>query len=357
MKKANIEKFNTLLAGDSSEGIFGLPFHREESNIVILPVPWEVTTSYGRGTVNGPECIAQASAQLDLYSLIGNKYGVPNPWHFGIYMEPISEEIKNLNTFGCELSLPIIATGGEISNELLPMLTEVNSICEKLNSWVFEQSEKIVAENKIPLVIGGDHAVPFGTIQALCRRYKNLSILHIDAHADLRHAYEGFENSHASIFYNVVHKIPELKKLVQVGIRDFSEEEYILTETNPKIKTYFDTNIEEALATGKSWNIICTEIVEQLSDCVYISFDIDGLNPALCPNTGTPVPGGLSFFQAQSLCEEIVKQGKKIVGADLCEVAPSKNLQNENSSSEWDANVGARVLYMLCTMIFCSQMK
>jgi agmatinase len=234
-----------------------------------------------------------------------------------------------------------------------------------LNKWVAKETEKVLNEGKFPIILGGDHASPFGAIQVLAQKYKNFGILHIDAHADLRKAYEGFEYSHASIFNNVVHKIPGVQKLVQVGIRDFSEEEYLLTQTNAKIKTHFDFEIQAKLENGESWKKLCKEIADALPENVYVSFDIDGLNPALCPNTGTPVPGGLSFSQAQGLLVELVAQGKKIVGADLCEVAPKLNAEKEQSSqnseisvdAQWDANVGARVLYSLCAVLLASQLR
>ena len=113
------------------------------------------------------------------------------------------------------------------------------------------------------------------------------------------------------------------------------------------IKTYFDINLQSAMMGGRSWGSLCKEIVEDLPKNVYVSFDIDGLDPALCPDTGTPVPGGLSFSQATMLIREIVDQGKTIVGFDLNEVSGGK------SGNEWNGNIGARILYKLCgwTMI------
>ena len=130
--------------------------------------------------------------------------------------------------------------------------------------------------------------------------------------------------------------------MVQLGIRDFCPEEKEYGESKG-VHTFFDSQVSVDLAAGKTWGTICEEAVSKLSDEVYISFDIDGLMPDLCPNTGTPVPGGLSFSQMESLLHTLSKSGKKVVGFDLCEVAP----ESEYDFEGWDANVGARVLFKL----------
>jgi agmatinase len=200
-----------------------------------------------------------------------------------------------------------------------------------------------LAEGRIPAVIGGDHSTPYGLIQAVTEKYNgDLGILHIDAHADLRDAYQGYQHSHASIMHNVMEKVRPAK-LVQVGIRDFSPGEYAYIQSNDRIKTYFDPLTKRRLNKGESWQKICDEAVAHLPKNVHISFDIDGLSPELCPGTGTPVPGGLSFDQALALFATVAESGRKIVSFDLNEVA-----EEENSISDWDGNVGARILFKLC---------
>jgi agmatinase len=168
--------------------------------------------------------------------------------------------------------------------------------------------------------------------------------LHIDAHADLRKAYEGFTESHASIMFNVMETLP-IQSLVQVGIRDVSPIEIEYSNSKENIQTHFDWSIKSQLSDGKPWNEISDDIIKPLSETVYISFDIDGLDPKLCPNTGTPVPGGLELWQAQILIERVLASGRKIVGADLVEVAPGPN------GDQWDGNVGARCAFMLACAI------
>jgi agmatinase len=145
-------------------------------------------------------------------------------------------------------------------------------------------------------------------------------------------------------------KLPAVSRLVQVGIRDFCEEEYqVMQRSMGRVVTFFDDDIKSALHTGERWDSICDNIIKQLPDLVYISFDIDALDPKLCPNTGTPVPGGFSFDEITYLLKRLVKSNKKIIGFDLVEVAPATN--------DWDANVGARMLYHLCNWMAVSHNK
>lgn len=345
IKKADISKFNPNGAGSSRAGIFGLPFNYQESNIVLLPVPFEMTTSYGRGTVSGPKAIRDASSQLDLFDAEFAPLGLPRPWEFGIHMEKELRQIKTLNKEGCQAAKPIISKGGEIGKNkaLQTKLAKANKVSDSLNKIIFDKSRKALQQNKIVGLVGGDHSVSFGAIQAIAQKFPKLGILHIDAHADLRDAYEGFEHSHASIMNNVIHKIPGVSSLVQVGIRDFCDEEYQLAQKHPKIDCYYDVVVRDRLFKGEAFEKIVSSMIKNLPDNVYVSFDIDGLEPWLCPSTGTPVAGGLSFQQACYIIKAVALSGRKIVGFDLVEVAPSGR-----KGDEWDGNVGARVLYKLC---------
>jgi agmatinase len=150
--------------------------------------------------------------------------------------------------------------------------------------------------------------------------------------------------------YNAL-KIPAVTKLIQVGIRDFCDEEMaVIDRARGRIVTFFDEDIKSEMYKGRTWDDICDKIISSLPADVYISFDIDGLDPKLCPNTGTPVAGGFEFFQVTYLLRRIVKSGRKIIGFDLNEIGASEN-------SDWDANVGARMLYQLCNLMAVSQGK
>ena len=217
----------------------------------------------------------------------------------------------------------------------------INLSCIETHDWVYSCSKDILADHKIPAVVGGDHSTPFGLIKALFELHPDAGLLHIDAHADLRVAYQDFVHSHASIMHNVMALEHPPTSLVQVGIRDFCEEEYNRIISDSRIHTFFGPQLQDALFEGSTWAQICQKICAKLPQKVYVSFDIDGLSPLFCPSTGTPVPGGLSFSQARYLLKTLAQSNRNIIGFDLNEVAPS-------SQGEWDGNVGARILYQLC---------
>ncbi len=224
----------------------------------------------------------------------------------------------------------------------------VNKISEQVNGWVYDTTRSLLDDGKMPVVLGGDHSVPFGAHRAYAETYPGMGILHLDAHADLREAYEGFTYSHASIFHNVITRIPGVAKLVQVGVRDIGQaESRFIEESNSRILTFFDSDLAALKDEGTPFARIAEKIVAQLPRDVYLSWDIDGLDPALCPGTGTPVPGGLSWNEAIGLLRAIQRAGKRIVGLDLCEVAPGE--------TEWDANVGARLLYKMIGFALLTQ--
>ena len=215
-------------------------------------------------------------------------------------------------------------------------------------SWLYPLLTMVLNQQKTVGLVGGDHSTPLGMMQALSEKFGEFAILQIDAHADLRIAYEGFEHSHASIMYNAL-KIKEVQKLVQVGIRDYCEEELnIIENSNGRVKTFFDRDIKYAQYNGDSWDRIVNRIVNELPNQIYLSFDIDGLDPKLCPNTGTPVAGGFETEQVLFLLEKIVKSGRKIIAFDLNEVSPGVG-------NDWDANVAARLLYRICNLVAYSQ--
>jgi agmatinase len=341
--------FDPNAAAGKDSGIFGLPYTVEEAKLVLIPVPWEPTTSYGGGTSLGPHVIFNASKQVDLFDMeLGNFY------QQGIAMIDESQEVKQWNASAKKAAQIVIAAAGSSepeTHEEKKATHSVNEFSLKLNDFVYQQTKQLLIQHKIVGLIGGDHSSPFGAIQAFLEKYPNMGILHFDAHADLREKYEGFEFSHASIMHNVIMKT-SLKKLVQVGIRDFCEEEFnFIKQHSDRITTFFDNTITEQKMAAKNWSAICDDIVQQLPAEVYVSFDIDGLDPRYCPHTGTPVPGGLDFQEAIFLLKKVVASGRKIIGFDLNEVSPgnaSVDSDTPDTAAEWDANVGARLLYKLC---------
>lgn len=325
-------------AASGHDGLYGLPSTPEEAAVVIVPVPWEATVSYGAGTADGPAAILEASRQVDL---LDRETG--RPYQAGIAMLPISPEVRAWSDHARQVALPVIQAGGPGEDDARRRaVAEVDALGHRLNEWVYGQVNGLLQAGKLAGVVGGDHSAPFGAIRAVAERHPGLGVLHLDAHADLRRAYEGFRWSHASIMSNVLALLPGVARLVQVGVRDYSDEEDAFIRENPdRVTTYFDPDLRRGLFEGESWARIALRIVASLPREVYVSFDIDGLDPALCPHTGTPVLGGLSFPEATALLRLVVESGRRIVGFDLSEVAPGPG------GGEWDGNVGARVLYKL----------
>ncbi len=341
---ADLSKFDPNSVGIKSNNIFGLPFSEEDAELILLPIPWEVTISYRDGTSRGPEHIFDASMQIDLYDP-----DVTNGWQKGIFMLPIDKKVRKESDYLRQCAQLIIAhleDGGHVSDneQLNAKLEEVNKANYELCDWVKEQTLAQLKKGKKVGLVGGDHSTPLGFIKALSEVHNDFGILQIDAHADLRKAYEGFKYSHASIMYNVLEEVPQVSKLVQVGIRDYCDEELVIIQQNPdRIATFFDKNIKEQQYEGSTWQQICQNIVSELPQKVYISFDIDGLDPKLCPNTGTPVPGGFELQQIFYLFKQIRQSGRELIGFDLNEVSPGTH-----GIHGIDGVVGARALYKLC---------
>ena len=346
--KATALAFDPNNLAQKGSNIFGLPFTPETAQQVIIPVPWELTVSYNAGTAAGPAAIYEASKQVDLFDP-----DVKDAWKLGLAMLDLPEDLLALNTrmrVKAESYIEALEDGKDASKDkhCADSLAEINQACQKMNDWVYEQAQQILSQNKLPGLIGGDHSTPLGLMRALATKYSEFGILHFDAHADLRDAYEGFQYSHASIMFNALN-ISNLCKLVQVGIRDYCEQEFdLVRNSGGRVVSHYDRDLKTRQFEGESWKNISDSIVAQLPQHVYVSFDVDGLDPKLCPNTGTPVPGGLEFEQTVYVVKRLVQSGKTIIGFDVNEVAPGED-------SEWDANVGARLVYRLANLAALSR--
>jgi agmatinase len=271
-------------------------------------------------------------------------------------MLPEIKEVRDWNQKAKHEAQKIIAAAGVIENrpELQQSLKKVNEFGTKLNQFVYRETDRLLKSGKIVGLVGGDHSIPFGAFQAIAESHPDFGILHFDAHSDTRKAYEGFEWSHASIMYNTLELIPQVKKLTQVGIRDICEEEVdYIRSLQSRVSVFYDRDLSHRKYQGETWHQTCDEIISTLPQKVWISFDIDGLDPRFCPHTGTPVPGGLDFREANYLLGALVRSGRTIIGFDLNEVAPDLS----NPENEWDANVGARLLYKLSAWTLASQKK
>jgi agmatinase len=327
----------------AESGIYGLPFSAQDSRVVIVPVPFEATTSYGGGTSKGPAAVLEASRQVDLFDQETGR-----PYAGGIAMLDVPKNVLRWNSAAKRQAAHVIEKGGVVDRLTRDAAEKVNDYGDRVNGWVYDQTVALLRQGKLVVILGGDHSVPYGSIRAHAQKYPGLGILHLDAHADLRDSYEGFIWSHASIFNNVMRKVQGIDRLVQVGVRDLGQaERKMIDASGGRIVTFYDAELASRKEEGVPFAKLADEIVAALPKDIYLSWDIDGLDPTLCPGTGTPVPGGLSWNEAIGLLRAIRRSGKRIVGLDLCEVSPGE--------TEWDANVGARLLYKMIGFALLSQ--
>ena len=240
--------------------------------------------------------------------------------------------------------------GSQQDDYVVRKIRRVNDGSREFNDLIRTQAARWLGEGKTVGLIGGDHSTPYGLIAALADCNPGFGVLHVDAHCDLRDAYEGFEFSHASIMHNVLRDFPQVSRLVQVGVRDYCDAEAERARTDPRIALFDDRTLREAVFDGRSWLSQCARIVDALPPLVYVSFDVDGLTIEHCPHTGTPVPGGLTFDEAACLLECVVRSGRRIIGFDLVEVVPSDD-------DRTDVIVGARMLYKLCGLTLKSNAR
>ena len=333
-------------------GLYGLDVEPAAAGVHVLAVPFDATASYRKGARFGPAAVLRASHQVDLFDLATGK-----PYEAGICLLPTDPRLAEWSAAAGPLADRVIALGGAVEGDAgaRAALEEVNAIGTHLNGVVREATERALDEGRLPAVLGGDHSVPFGAIEAAAARHPGLGILHFDAHADLRRAYEGFTWSHASIMDNVARRLEGVTRLVQVGLRDVCAEEVERIEGSAgRIRALYDRDWQNARLEGADLRALARKWIGQLPKHVWISFDVDGLDPALCPHTGTPVPGGLDWGGACLWLDELARSGRRVVGLDLCEVspgeapgAPGPEVVGGAEGDTWDAMVGARLLYRL----------
>ncbi|MFT3886191.1 MAG: agmatinase family protein [Flavobacteriales bacterium] len=343
-KASKIKSFDPNGPANANTNIYGLPFTCEESDIVLVPVPWEVTTSYGGGTSRGPEAIFDASFQVDLFHPEFHEL-----WKRGIAMDEAPKALLDQSRAlkkEAEHVIHLLSHGGGRKEQARAdkALKLINAECAVMNDWVQQRCGAWMDAGKLVGLVGGDHSTPLGLFRAQAERHKEFGILHFDAHLDLRDAYEGFTYSHASIMRNAL-DLPNILSLVSVGTRDFCEEEArLFKKEKERVRLHRSAELHREQFEGSTWKAQCDRIIAQLPEKVHISFDIDALDPTLCPHTGTPVPGGLAFEEATYLLSRLAASGRRIIGFDLVEVTPGPD-------GDWDGNVGARLLFHLCGVL------
>lgn len=315
------------------QGIFGLGHAPEEARVLAIPVGYDATCSSRHGTEFGPRALLDASCQVDLHDFV-----LGEPWREGIAAIPEPEGLR-------ELSLRARAAVDRVREGQVADTAIADDAGRQVWEWLEDAVARTLASLRLPLVLGGEHGISSGAFRAAASRHPGLGLLQIDAHADLRRAYEGFETSHASVMRRAL-EIGSIGRLVSVGLRDVSREETdVIDSAGSRVVAFSDQAIAAAVLAGRPFAEIADDVVGALPDTVWISFDIDGLDPSLCPGTGTPVPGGLSWREANLILDRLVASGRRIVGADLVEVGPEF----------WDGFVAAKLAYRLAAALVRSQ--
>src|SRR5947209_12346782 len=247
----DLSKFDPNGAANPNNNIFGLPFTESDARVIILPIPWEVTVSFGSGTARSAEQIMRASLQVDLFDP-----EAPEAWKEGFYlMEPDRKVLLKSDYLRkeAELYIDYISKGELVENNqfMRKTLKEVNEGSNFLNQWVYQNTKSLLDKGKLVALLGGDHSTPLGYIKALAEKHGQFGILQIDAHCDLRKAYEAFTYSHASVMYNVLEEVPEVTRMVQIGVRDLCEEEWNrIQESDNRIVLYLDQQVKDRMYEG-----------------------------------------------------------------------------------------------------------
>ena len=261
-------------------------------DIVILPIPYEITTSYREGTEFGPEACIDASSQVELYD------------------EMLDDDLPSgFKIFTSE-----------------PWDNDVSSLNEALLS-IEKYSIEWVNGNQFPIFLGGEHGMLLPIIRSLRKHPKisgkleDLTIIQIDAHADLRDELNGEKFSHGTVIRRILDE--GVGRIIQIGVRAYSSEEKEIIETDNRIETWFSKDLISLNSDFSKWNMMI-DTIKELSGPIWLSFDIDGLDGVLVPATGTPVPGGLSFWGANKIIEELFNsKNATVIGADINEISTS----------------------------------
>lgn len=317
--------------------------------LVLVSAPWAVTSAAGQGAAYAPDAIIDASTALSLYDVV-TKSSIDGKVATAEVDYDLQESSLQLGGDAAKV-VAHIDDGGTLSGDYFARkVVRINIGFRDMHRSVGKRVFRFAEKGKIVGVVGGDHSVSFGAIRSISSVHPNLGVLFIDAHSDLRPSGKIFDYSHLSVARNIVDEIPQVSKLVQVGTRDMTEEEVNYANSHQKIKMFCHEELASERFSGRSWGNVCNDVVAQLPDKVYISFDIDALSPECCPHTKRPVAGGMTFDEAVCLINRVAESGRTIVGFDLTEIVPVME-------SGVDAAVGARMLVKLCAAALKSNKK
>ena len=338
------KKFDPNGAIPDNGNYFGIPLEPEEAALVLISAPWDLSLKVRNGSSFAPDAIIEASRSVDFFEPMA-----PNSWRKGIATVPIDYTIQDLShrlRSDAERIVKVYDRQGATTFDNLVYersVRRVNDGYQTLNDNIYEQSMTWLKRGKIVGLVGGDQSVAYGHIRAIAEHYGSLGVLHIDSSCNLKRCHQGMEFSHASVMYNVLRDVPQVERLVGVGVRAFSPEEWQRAESDSRITLFTGQSLWSRHFEGTPWATVVNEIVESLPQYVYISLDINGLTLECSPHNGMVVAGGLRFPEIIYLLDKIVESGRKIVGFDLSEVVP-------DVEDKTDAEIASRLLYNICSM-------
>jgi agmatinase len=340
----NNKSFDPNGAIPDNGNYFGIPILPEEGALVLISAPWDLNNRGRNRSSYAPDAIIEASRSVDFYEPMA-----PDTWRKGIATAPIDYTLQDLShhlrsdaermvkVFDGNIRTPFDNLGYERS------VRRINDGYATLNNNIYNQSKQWLQKGKIVGLVGGDQSTAYGHIKAVGEHYGDLGILHIDSSCNLKRCYQGFEFSNKSLMYNVLRDVPQVKRLVSLGVRAFSPQEWTMAESDSRIKLFTGQDIWSRHFEGVLWSTIVNEIIAELPENVYVSLDINGLTVECSPHRGMVVAGGIRFPEVVYLLGKIVDSGRKIVGFDLSEVVPDMD-------DKTDATIAARLLYNLCSM-------
>lgn len=343
---------NTLNQMDPDAGdYFGVPSSPEQSQLVLVSVPWDATAPAGAVASYAPDAIIEVSARMDPYDPIS-----PDEWKNGFATDDVDYTLQDRSQLlrsDVEKLRSYAASGGSIMGQLADdyyarRQRRVDDGCRDMVASVRAVSAGWLRQGKVVGLVGGDHSTPQGLIEALAAREPGIGILHMDARCRLKARCEGFEYSCESLMYNVLKNVEGIGRVVQVSQRDFSATEHRVARESERIALYDTDRLASMRFDGASWREVCDAIVSELPSTVYVDFDISALSIENCPHSPYAAPGGLRFDEALYMINRVVESGRRIAGFDVAGVVPKVE-------DYVDAAVAARMLYRLCGMALRSQ--
>lgn len=317
---------------------FGEMTMPEDADIVIVSAPWSVTADFGRGATYTPDAIIDQSLEKELYDVVsgisieGRIATAEIDYHIQECSEQLGHDAERVVRAKADKDSLV---GDYVSRKI----DNVNEGFAYMHSSVYKQVKHWASQNKRVAVVGGDHSVAFGAVKALAEECGEMGVLFIDAHADFGEG-EVFKYSHRTIARDIVEQIPNVTKLVQIGVRDLDRAEVEAIDANDKVDVFYAEKVAQRRFEGASWGELCREFVAKLPQKVYISLDIDALKIEFCNNTNAPTPGGMTFDEVVYLVNCVVASGRDIVGFDISEIVTSLD-------EKMDAIVGVRLLVKL----------